>query len=434
MIFFKYFVDCVSSFLQLLILLQFFNKSSELRVQNKYIRIIITLTYCLISAYLVNVIEISIIYTIITATLLFIITFVYKTKFITRIKNILVILMIIMLLEVLTVLLLSAMNHVTVEATINNIALYVQAVIISKILLFGIIRILNSRRQNQEIALTNSITFPFIFMIFASFYICYLLANYADLASTDSVMILVIVGCLFLMVLNLLIFYIFEILLRNEKKIMDDNNKLAQLNYEKKYYIDLLAEQRKSATEIHNLNNKLYAIKELVKADNKACLEELDKISNAVVSSQNIIYTGNKAIDALLNSKFKYIIDIGIELKKSIFTISSININVVYMCVILGNLLDNSIEACKMIEETNRKYIAVCISQKNNYLHITIKNTYNIKSSNVKTLQSTKKNPYKHGYGISTISNIVDKHEGVMDYSTDKDLFIIKIILNNQNY
>ena len=93
--------------------------------------------------------------------------------------------------------------------------------------------------------------------------------------------------------------------------------------------------------------------------------------------------------------------------------------------IILGNLLDNSIEAA---EQTEEKYIKIYITYRKHKLNIEIHNTTNNKvdMNNVKT---TKKDTVNHGYGIKNIKEILNKYESVYDAEQDGNMFKTKMCI-----
>lgn len=101
--------------------------------------------------------------------------------------------------------------------------------------------------------------------------------------------------------------------------------------------------------------------------------------------------------------------------------------------IILGNLLENAIEAARQTEE---RLLIVNIQFMQGVLKINIENSYSgnlllRKNKNVDTiyLASTKKNSLKHGIGISSVKKIVDKYNGILKIDQKDMRFNIKLIL-----
>ncbi|HCY36690.1 MAG TPA: GHKL domain-containing protein, partial [Candidatus Margulisbacteria bacterium] len=98
--------------------------------------------------------------------------------------------------------------------------------------------------------------------------------------------------------------------------------------------------------------------------------------------------------------------------------------------VILGNALDNAIEACK--EKGNvQRYIKIHMQYYNESLFIRIRNPYvNEIRTNVKgEICSTKSDKQAHGIGLKNIKKIVDECDGLLDIFHDNSLFQVDIVL-----
>ncbi len=78
------------------------------------------------------------------------------------------------------------------------------------------------------------------------------------------------------------------------------------------------------------------------------------------------------------------------------------------MCIIIGNLLDNSINACKKQKEKEGVYIKLAIVQTDRHLVIDVKN-----SSTQSDVGGSK--DMTHGYGIQNVKNTMDKYNGIME-------------------
>ena len=121
-----------------------------------------------------------------------------------------------------------------------------------------------------------------------------------------------------------------------------------------------------------------------------------------------------------------------IKLETSIFLEKHNEIEEIEMCIVLGNLLDNSIEACEKIPTGYERTIQLKIIQVEEYLSIYIKNSIfdGIKLEEDK-IQTTKADKLFHGFGLENINEIVDKYNGHMDYEQVENTFIVKVLLQN---
>ncbi|UZT06167.1 GHKL domain-containing protein [Clostridium sp. LQ25] len=101
------------------------------------------------------------------------------------------------------------------------------------------------------------------------------------------------------------------------------------------------------------------------------------------------------------------------------------NINSEDLGTILGNLLDNAIEACYFVEDGERK-IDLNIYNRNNSIIISIINTKKHEESLEKTWKSDKLN---HGIGLKSVKKLVDKYNGAMNDEDKGEIYEVNIIL-----
>ena len=120
-------------------------------------------------------------------------------------------------------------------------------------------------------------------------------------------------------------------------------------------------------------------------------------------------------------------IDIKTEIESDFSDFSDIDI-----CVLLANLLDNAIEASAKVSSPQ---IILNIRNEKNYLCITVKNRIekSVLDKN-QTLQTTKKNKSRHGLGIYSIFQIVEKYDGMKSYYEKNGYFIADIWLKRGGY
>ena len=139
--------------------------------------------------------------------------------------------------------------------------------------------------------------------------------------------------------------------------------------------------------------------------------------------------SGNLAVDALIN--YKNII--AREKKIAIHLESQIPAELPYestdLSVILGNLLDNAIEATEKLEV--EKDIFVSLMYRKERLLIKVRNPYTggLKKDRAGNYISEKKDRENHGIGLKSVRKVVEKYEGVMEIHTENQIFEICVII-----
>ena len=121
-----------------------------------------------------------------------------------------------------------------------------------------------------------------------------------------------------------------------------------------------------------------------------------------------------------------------VHLKYSITIPKDLKINVFDLNIILGNLLNNAIEA---IEKAERKYFFINIYFEKNILFIHIEYTYDgniIKEK--ETLMTTMEEKQLHGLGLKSVSSILEKYVGDIIYDYNDIYFITDVMLCNTSF
>lgn len=140
--------------------------------------------------------------------------------------------------------------------------------------------------------------------------------------------------------------------------------------------------------------------------------------------------TGNNVLDTVLTSKSLYCDKHGITLTTVADGTLLEFMDVMDICSIFGNALDNAIECEKKISDKEKRLIHVTVSRQKDFLMIRFENYY---ESELKykegRLVTTKKEKQFHGYGIKSIRYIVNKYEGAVSINTENNWFDLKILI-----
>ncbi len=227
--------------------------------------------------------------------------------------------------------------------------------------------------------------------------------------------------------LNVIVFYLYDKLAENY------NNKLelARVEQEKVAYYNQCAAVMKSQEMLrqfrHDMNNQLEMIGVL--ADNGNTSEIKKQIHDLIAESGTFdILTENITVDGILNYKLNKLKTLNAEIKTDLEIPRQKFMNTRDFTVILGNLLDNVIDALPQLE--NGRYCFVGLKYDRGCLIIHIKNTFkNTITHKDGRIISSKPDSEQHGIGLRSVSDVVDKYSGHLDISHKDHLFCVKIIL-----
>ena len=214
-----------------------------------------------------------------------------------------------------------------------------------------------------------------------------------------------------------------------------------QLAMQKEYTRQLSEQSEQNRRLIHDFRQHLRTLSGLSEKlettdDTKALHQELDsylnEISDLTLSHSNASihpFSGNASVDALLQYYYAYAQQNGIHAEFRLVP-SKLTMTDIELCTLLGNLLENAIEACNHLPVTANKQIHLHTRETDHFLFLRVENTYDgLIIQDNHHLLSRKSTSDTHGIGMESVRDIVERHDGTMDIYPMKDMFRIGISL-----
>ena len=178
----------------------------------------------------------------------------------------------------------------------------------------------------------------------------------------------------------------------------------------------------------HDLKNHIIALRA---GDNTAQRQEyLDKLESEINDYEALNKTGNQVLDTLLTSKnlrcMQHKIDMTCVIDGSLFD----SMDVMDICSIFGNALDNAIECELKINDYDKRMIHVDAFSEKSFLIIRFENYYegDIEFSNGLPV-TTKKDTAVHGYGLKSLRYTVHKYGGEVQADTQDSWFSLRVLI-----
>jgi two-component system sensor histidine kinase AgrC len=370
---------------------------------------------------------------IILFTFLMLISMLYRGKILLKITLNLILAAFFISSEVVTVAILIALIGENAQFILDNIVYYLQGVLISKLLVLIVVKVYEYKRNANYSFIHQKILLPVILMPASSILILYIISERLFVTTSTYTASVIVVTISLLIAANIFVFYLFEKQLKQEQEKIKLKFFKQQIKNQKKHFEELTENQRRTNKAIHDTKNQLLAILGYIENnDTKIAIESLNLLCSNIAGEQNFINTGNVAVDSLINAKIKRINELSINLETSIFLEQNNQIEEIDLCIILGNLLDNAIEACEKISLENEKKIQLKIIQIEEYLSIEISNSIidKVKLEKGRSF-TTKKDKLFHGFGLESIKEIVEKYNGHINYEQEENTFIVNILLQN---
>ncbi len=182
----------------------------------------------------------------------------------------------------------------------------------------------------------------------------------------------------------------------------------------------------------HDYHNHIQTMKAHLKMGE---YEELDRylseLDTDLTTVDTVIKTGNVMIDAILNSKISLAKNrqIAVDAKAIVPKDLNTTISEVDLSLIIGNLMDNAMEACMKIEDTGERFIRVYTDILKGQLYVYVMNSSYGKMKRIgKVYESTKEGKY-HGFGLMRIDKVVDKYKGYLNRQDEEGVFATEVML-----
>ena len=163
----------------------------------------------------------------------------------------------------------------------------------------------------------------------------------------------------------------------------------------------------------------------------EAAVEYLQGLISAnPLSNIGICKSDNIVVDSLVNAKYSVAVKNKIDFMCDIHIPMQLPFENADISILLGNILDNAIEASLHIEEPKRN-IRFFMKYDHNTLIVTAVNTFSGKliRNRQGKLITRKKDPWNHGIGLESVQKVADKYHGSVVIESEQDKFTIKIIL-----
>lgn len=180
----------------------------------------------------------------------------------------------------------------------------------------------------------------------------------------------------------------------------------------------------------HDLRHHLVTISEFLgKKEVVAAHEYLNRLCNHYDDSLIPTVCHNQSADALICHYLKLARQQGIDVDVNLHIPDNLGIDDLDLCVIIGNCLENAIEACNKINGTEQCFIDINASITKGYLVIKITNSFNgIVQSQDDAFVSSKKSA-DSGIGLSSVKTLAAKYHGQCFISFDQHVFKVSISL-----
>ena len=191
----------------------------------------------------------------------------------------------------------------------------------------------------------------------------------------------------------------------------------------------------------HDMKNTISLIMQLVAGKEEELQAYLEELNQTMDRLEFRFKTGNTVVDTLLNMKYHEIIravpdlrmDVeGLQFPEKLF-IQSYDIG-----IILGNALDNAMEACRKLkvkEPDAEAFIRISSFQKRELFFLKVENSFDgkvVRKPQNEFPVTDKADRENHGIGLANIKSTAEKYQGTMDFKVNGRVFILSVMMKNE--
>lgn len=276
----------------------------------------------------------------------------------------------------------------------------------------------------------NEYPLPFIYwisLILVPFGTIILLLIIFSGNSVPSIYITASIGIVF--IINIVTFYLYDcisnfMLEQMNKRLVEEQNK---------YYEHQIELMKSSLENIkifrHDLKNKLSPIYGLaISGKNEELIERISELTETCSGNYGQIISGNSDLDSIINFKLQHAEKEKIKVSTKILVPAKLSISSFDLAVILGNLIDNSMEAVSTIESD--RWINIDMIYTKGRLILKISNSFDgILKKSDDFFISRKSDQANHGLGIKSVKAAIQKYDGAMQITNTDKTFTVKILM-----
>jgi sensor histidine kinase regulating citrate/malate metabolism len=179
----------------------------------------------------------------------------------------------------------------------------------------------------------------------------------------------------------------------------------------------------------HDYHNHLQKLKaHMMMGQIKEANQYLDELEIDLDQVNKLVESGNINLDAILNSKLSLAKKNNIDINYKANVPNTLTISDIDLCVLIGNLIDNAVEACQKIDSASPKFIRLYIGIFKQQLYISVTNSTHEQIRKLDEEYITTKRG-NHGHGLKRINNIIGKYDGYINRQNEPNVFVTEILL-----
>ena len=199
-----------------------------------------------------------------------------------------------------------------------------------------------------------------------------------------------------------------------------------QVALQQTYYDNLIAQMEEIRHIRHDLRHHRAALAAIIKNGDVQAAEEYIKSWNVLDESTPV--TGNLVADSLLNFYCVRAKELGFTLKTEVSLPKLPGISDYDLCVLMGNLLENALEAQTYLQPEQR-FVSIRAKGDESSFTLAIDNRFDGTLKKEDDRYLTRKEEKDHGIGLSSVRTVCKKYNGILQLETKDDLFLSGVVI-----
>ena len=246
------------------------------------------------------------------------------------------------------------------------------------------------------------------------------------LGELEKIFAILISGCM--LIINISVFYLYNILTENYIHLRDhDIYKQQTYAYQNQLEVIMESQNRVRALR-HDMKNHILALQILVqRKEVEETNKYLDSMKNFMTNPEEYVKTGNDVVDSLLNYKIQKANEVLNVVETKISIPEQLRLRSFDLNVLLGNLLDNAIDASMQTED---KKLKITIKLDKGILFLNICNSCQMIADEKKNFwETTKEDKANHGIGLKNVRRIVEKYHGDITFFYENNIIQTDVMM-----
>ena len=288
--------------------------------------------------------------------------------------------------------------------------------IAGNIFLFGIIFVICLINRKSQSRMSIKVLLPVFPCWIISILLCILFAWQSFVGGYEwhPLFLVVLIGLLYT---NIIMIYFTN--KTSEQAQLKKDFEIAEHHYamQQEYYDQLRVQQEETRALWHDISKYLRASQ----IDNSdAALQEVQQMLDSI---SQVVDVNNRVVSVILNEYFQVAKDVDVSIDLDVLVPTELFVTASDLYVLLGNTLDNAIEACTELPKEQR-HISLKLKKHNSMLYYEISNPYDEKH-----LHRVRGN--YHGFGLKNVAKCVEKYRGKLDVTKTNGVFRVVAHLNS---